>query len=118
MDLQAFEVVLGDVNAPNILVLALNPFCPACGREYNAVQELLAKQSNFAKVVIRFVGDVNFKDDAKIYISSLLIGQYKLGGHDFMNLLSEWFNTDNRNSFARKYELQPSKDVIKTFDPS
>ncbi|WP_424002743.1 vitamin K epoxide reductase family protein [Maribacter sp. IgM3_T14_3] len=116
MELKPFEVVIGNINTPNTIVLALNPFCPACGREYNAVQELLLKQPTFAKVVIRFVGSINSREDSKNYIASILIAQYKLGEHDFNALLSEWFNTDNRNYFAKKYELQLSEEVIRTLE--
>lgn len=114
MDLQPFEVVLGNDNAQNVLVLALNPFCPACGREYEAVAELLNKQPDFAKVVIRFVGSLNHRDDAKNFISSLLIGQYKNRHQDFKDLLGEWFATNDRNAFVEKYELKVSDDIINT----
>ncbi|MFS4455520.1 vitamin K epoxide reductase family protein [Maribacter sp. 2304DJ31-5] len=112
MDIRSNDILLGNPNAPNKLVVAMNPFCPACGREYKFILKLLDEHPDFATVIIRFVGNPYVKDDAKFFASCLLINQFITSKNNFKEILKEWYETRNHNSFIKKYVLETNELVL------
>lgn len=106
MDFISNEIVLGNYSAKNVLVVAINPYCPSCGTEYNHIIKLLKRHSDYIKVVIRFVISYHENDRAKLYVSAMLISHYLEGRFDFKALLKEWFEDRNLNEFIKLYPIK------------
>lgn len=112
MDLQPNEVIIGNLKASNTILVALNPFCPACGREYNHILTLLEKHPDFAKIIIRFVGNPFRKEEAKLFASSMLIAIYKDKTYNFNEVLKNWFATKDYDSFMKNHPLEITTEVM------
>ncbi|MBD0849417.1 vitamin K epoxide reductase family protein [Maribacter arenosus] len=116
MDFLSHEIILGSDTAKNILVVAINPYCPACGREYASIVNLLNKHPNYAKIVIRFVGSFRENDKVKLLTSAMLISHYLKDTLGFQEILGKWFEVGNLNAFVKTYPINHNKmaeDMIK-----
>ncbi len=109
MDFISNEIVLGNYSAKNVLVVAINPYCPSCGKEYGHIVKLLERHSDYVKIVIRFVVSYYENDRAKLYASAMLISHYLEGRFDFKELLKEWFKGRNLNEFIKSYPITHNK---------
>lgn len=100
------EIILGNNDAKNTILIVMNPYCPSCGREYEHILSLLEKKPSYAKIIIRFIG---YGDDRRYYTSLMLICQYLNSPNTFNIILKEWFKIKNVNQFVNKYPITHNK---------
>ncbi|WP_203532466.1 vitamin K epoxide reductase family protein [Muricauda sp. TY007] len=113
MDFLQAEVILGNNHSQNTLTVAMNPFCPACKKEYLDILELLDGHPKYAKVVIRFTGNINSMDKTVIFISKYLIDLYLSNKESFIDILLDWFQFKDIKALINKYPHE-SHDLSKT----
>ncbi|MEM6813274.1 MAG: vitamin K epoxide reductase family protein [Bacteroidota bacterium] len=116
MDFQENEIVFGNYESKNLITVVINPFCPACGREYNHIYQLLQKYPDFANVIVRFVGRVNSLDKNRVYASMFLIDKYFDDKSSFAEVLKEWFRINNMTLFIKKYHTEHKKESEKILE--
>lgn len=115
MDFQEMEIVLGSPDSQNTLTVAINPFCPACQKEFDHITELLENHPKFANVVIRFTGSVYSLDKSILYISKLLADIYLTNRGVFKEVLKGWFENRDIRTIMIKYPHKPqqaSKTIV------
>lgn len=110
LDLQETEITLGNSELKDTIVVAINPFCPSCGREYNHILNLIEKHPGFAKVVLRFVGHIQSKNWEQIHASTLIIDKYLENKSEFPEILEYWFTVRNMAEFLKKYPASHKKE--------
>lgn len=110
MDFQEMEVILGSSDSQNTLTVAMNPFCPACKKEFDHITELLENHPSFANVVIRFTGSVNSFDKSILYTSKLLTDIYLTKRDVFNEALKDWFEKSDVKTIMSKYPHKPQQE--------
>ncbi|MGB5821345.1 MAG: vitamin K epoxide reductase family protein [Saonia sp.] len=109
MDFQSQEIILGNTASQNSITVAINPHCPACGKEYKSILALLEKHPDFAKIIFRFVGSPYVRDDARFFASAMLISHYIKDKSNFKALLSAWFELGDLQSFVKKHPVKHNR---------
>lgn len=109
LDLQENEIILGNTKSRNTLTIVINPYCPACGREYDHILELLEKHPDFTRVILRFAGSIQYLDEYKLEASTILIDRYLHNKSNYKKVLKDWFEIRNVEDFLKKYPTKHSK---------
>ena len=106
LDINETEIVIGNINAENTMLMVINPYCSACGREFDDILSLLEKHPDYTKIIVRFIGG---NDDTKFFTSLMLIGQYLNNPVNFTQILKEWFIIKDVKQFILKYPISHNK---------
>lgn len=107
------EIVLGNENSENTLVVVMNPFCKLCGEEFNTVLHLLEKYPDHTKIVLRFL-EWPSNDNEQYIISKELIGIYHFNRKAFIEKLQEWFETKNHKDILTAEKVVNDGIIDKT----
>lgn len=102
-DLWEGEFLLGSIDAPVQLVIALNPYCPPCAREYREILGLLHKFPGFVRVAIRFLVTTNTENKATQAARYLLHAYASVPRTEQPHILESWFNTLSLTELEKLY---------------
>jgi hypothetical protein len=112
-DLWEDEFLLGSIDAPVQLVLALNPFCQPCAREYREILGLLHMFPGFVRVAIRFL--VNSDTESKpTRVARYLLHRYAyMPRNEQPHILENWFNSPSLNQLEKLYpDIDPDGNEL------
>ncbi len=110
-DLWADDFVLGNRNAPIRLVVALNPYCGPCAREYKELQKLLTLFPACVCVTVRFFADISVENKPTRAVRHLLHEYAYKTREQQPQILERWFATQvysdihlHQDDLLKKYE--------------
>jgi uncharacterized membrane protein len=89
----ADDFLVGNRTAPVKLMVAINPYCPACAREYKFLKPVILSNSKEVALIVRFLL-IPEKKDRRWFASQYLLHTYDKAKNfrEQLNILEEWFS--------------------------
>ncbi|MFD0793404.1 cysteine peptidase family C39 domain-containing protein [Mucilaginibacter litoreus] len=112
-----WSIVLGNVEAPNIITMVSNPYCPPCAKTHNILDEWLSRNTGIQARIV-FTADNNDKD-IKTPVTRHLMALYQLGDKNLIQrALHDWYNQKQKNydDWAKEYPVKLNEEDFKKLD--
>ncbi|MFL5788299.1 MAG: vitamin K epoxide reductase family protein [Flavisolibacter sp.] len=103
----AHDIILGNPHAGIQLIIVSNPYCRPCANAHQAIDELLKSYGNQISVTIRFSADSNNATDKRTIAAAHLLEQHLTGKNSASEMLYDWFNLMDLDSWKRRWPVQP-----------
>ncbi len=104
---EEWSIVLGNVEANNVITMATNPYCPPCAKTHQLLDELLTQNNNIqARIVFTAI---NTETDPKTPISRHLMALNELPDKTIVRrALHDWYTQKQKNyeAWAAAYPVQ------------
>jgi protein-disulfide isomerase len=114
---ESWSIVLGNVEANNIITMVTNPYCPPCARAHKLLDELTEQKGNIqARIVF---SALNREDDEKTPVARHMMALY---GNENKNLLRQamhdWYDEKQKNFevWAKKYPIDTDESQFYKLD--
>ena len=104
------DFVLGNREALIVMIVAMNPYCRTCGKEYEVLANLIKIHGNNLFIIIRFGADLS-KPNLKNQAVQYLIHDYRQTPKELqVHVLSNWYTSSDLNHLKAKYPDIDLKD--------
>lgn len=105
LELHPNDIIIGNLTAPYLITVVVNPYCVPCASAHKKMEELLDYYPEKVKVLIRFNGNLNGEKERQNIAAATLIDLYtKLDNEQFKKSFNEWFNINNYEEFIKLYK--------------
>jgi len=108
-----WSIVLGNVEASNIITMVSNPYCQPCSKAHAQIEEALNKMDNI-QVRIVFVGSNTNEEDTHSRVHRHLMALNAMPDKTLIkNALHDWYEQKQKNydDWAKKYPIQGAANV-------
>lgn len=102
-----WSIVLGNVEAGNIITLITNPYCSPCGKAHNQLHDLLEQNQNLQARIV-FTAS-NHESDIRTPVSRHLMALSSLANKEIVKrALFDWYRQKQKNyeAWAKKYPVE------------
>ena len=97
------DFVLGSEEATIKFMVAMNPYCPACAKEYKLLKNLLRVQHNNICIIIRFGVNLSKPSIGNQAVQHLVHSYHNTTSEKRDDILSDWYHSSNLNVLKSKY---------------
>lgn len=107
MPLEEWSIVLGNVEASNVITMASNPYCQPCAKAHNALDDWLNHNPDLQARIV-FTAN-NTDEDIKTPVTRHLMALNQLSDKSIVKkALNDWYNQKQKNyeAWAKTYPVQ------------
>jgi len=107
------DLILGNPNAPTLVTIACNPYCPPCSTAHKTIDKLLHNNYNKIKIQLRFLFDnTDNSDSRKIAVRAILRNALeKNTNSEIEEMTSDWFNWVDYERWSTKWKPNNNLNV-------
>ncbi|MEP7237504.1 MAG: vitamin K epoxide reductase family protein [Ferruginibacter sp.] len=109
------DLLLGDVNAPILIMVACNPYCGPCAKAHTQLDELLHRFAGKLKVQVRLLCNAkDEKDKLTIAVKAILQkAEMAESNTELQQMLTDWFTWMDYKKWIDKWQPDITLDVNK-----
>lgn len=107
------DLLLGNPNAPVLIIVACNPYCGPCAKAHMQLDELLYRFSGKVKVLVRLLcNDSDEQDKRTIAVKAILQQAEAINDNTVLQqMLSDWFALMNFEKWSERWKTGAAIDV-------
>jgi vitamin K epoxide reductase family protein len=107
------DFVLGNIGAPVQLIIAFNPYCKACEKEYNEIKKLIALFPEDIYAVIRFNASTINSTSKNIIAIKYILNAYFFADNksEHIKILEDWFSIKDIKKFGAIWNVSNADNI-------
>lgn len=105
------DFILGNKESPIKLIVALNPYCLACAREYKQLMDLLTMHHDSICIAIRFGVNLSKPGNKNLVVQYLIHSYFNTPNDMQAGILTDWFAKTQFKALQIKYPDIDLKEI-------